>query len=60
MAIKQFLAEYGAEDDFRPFDMIKHLLGLVESGKKDLGFAHLKQLPRLSTDEPSEMTKPTK
>jgi len=44
MAIKKFLAEYGNDDELRPFDRVKHLLGVVESGKKDLGFAHRKHL----------------
>jgi len=50
MAIKKFLAEYGNDDDLRPFDRVRHLLGIVESGKKDLGFAHRKYLSRLSLD----------
>ena len=37
MAIKKFLAEYGNDGDLRPFDRVKHLLGIVESSKKDLG-----------------------
>ena len=37
LAIKKFLAEYGNDDDLRPFDRVKHLLGIVESSKKDLG-----------------------
>ncbi|MBW1716564.1 MAG: hypothetical protein JRJ77_12205 [Deltaproteobacteria bacterium] len=44
MAIKKFLAEYGNDDDLRPFDRVRHLLGIVESGKKDLGSAHRKYL----------------
>ncbi len=44
MAIKKFLAEYGNDDELRPFDRVKHLLGIVESGKKDLGSAHRKYL----------------
>jgi len=31
MAIKKFLAEYGNDDDLRPFDRVRHLLGIVES-----------------------------
>ena len=44
LAIKKFLAEYGNEEELRPFDRVKHLLGIVESGKKDLGSAHRKHL----------------
>ena len=44
LAIRRFLAEYGDEEELRPFDRVKHLLGIAESGKKDLGFAHRKHL----------------
>ncbi len=45
LAIRKFLAEF-EEDEYRPYDRIKHLLGVVESGKKDLGSAHREHIIR--------------
>jgi len=43
MAIKKFLAEYGNDDDLRPFDRVRHLLGIVESilSEGNLGYRRL-------------------
>ena len=41
MALKKFTDEYMNETkDERPFEKVKHLIGIAESGKKDLGLAH--------------------
>jgi len=44
LALKKFLAEYEDDTDLRPFDKVRHLLGIVESGQKDLGSAHRKYI----------------
>lgn len=40
MALKKFLDENGKEVDRYPFKKIKSLLGIAESGIKDLGQRH--------------------
>ncbi|MGC8979642.1 MAG: ribbon-helix-helix domain-containing protein [Caldisericum sp.] len=40
MALKQFLDENQGEVDQNPFQKIKSMLGIVESGIKDLGHRH--------------------
>ncbi|MBW1683347.1 MAG: CopG family transcriptional regulator [Deltaproteobacteria bacterium] len=44
LALKKFLEQYEDDNDLRPFDKVKHLLGIVESGKKDLGSAHRRHI----------------
>ncbi|MBA7570522.1 hypothetical protein ES708_12274 [subsurface metagenome] len=39
MAIKKFIEEYGG-NEAKPYEKIKHLLGIVESGLPDLGQHH--------------------
>ena len=43
MAINKFLEEYDAKT-IKPFDKIKHLLGVAESGVSDLGQRHREYL----------------
>lgn len=40
LALKQFLEEGFEKDPRTPFQKISHLLGIVESGLKDLGKHH--------------------
>ena len=40
LALKQFVEENYEEDESRPYDRVKHLLGSAESGIKDLGKRH--------------------
>lgn len=41
MALKKFTDEYLSETKSeRPYEKVKHLIGVAESGKKDLGQAH--------------------
>ena len=39
IAIKKFIEEYNDSTE-KPFDKVKHLLGIVESGVPDLGQRH--------------------
>ena len=43
MAIKKFIDEYGDSSE-KPFDKVKHLLEVVESGVTDLGQRHREYL----------------
>ena len=41
LALKKFTDEYLNESkDVKPYEKVKHLIGIVESGKKDLGRSH--------------------
>ena len=40
LALKQFLEENSVEEEEKPFDKIKHLLGSSESKIEDLGQRH--------------------
>jgi predicted transcriptional regulator len=40
LALKQFLDENSIEEKDKPFDKIKHLLGVAESKTEDLGQKH--------------------
>jgi predicted transcriptional regulator len=40
LALKQFLEENSVEEEEKPFDKIKHLLGSAESKIEDLGQRH--------------------
>ena len=40
LAIKQFIEENGEHDDKSPFVKVSHLLGIGESGIRDLGQRH--------------------
>jgi antitoxin component of RelBE/YafQ-DinJ toxin-antitoxin module len=44
LALKEFIEENIADDDRVPYDKVKHLLGAVESGIKDLGQRHREHL----------------
>jgi hypothetical protein len=45
MAIKKFIAEYiGEEKEMKPYNRVKHLLGVAESGVADLGQSHREHL----------------
>ena len=44
LALKQFLDENSSEDNRKPFDKIKHLLGTAESKIEDLGQRHREHL----------------
>ncbi|MCU0595455.1 MAG: ribbon-helix-helix domain-containing protein [Desulfobacterota bacterium] len=44
LALKEFIEENIAEDDSVPYDRVKHLLGVAESGIKDLGQRHREHL----------------
>jgi hypothetical protein len=44
LALKEFIEENIADDDIVPYDKVKHLLGLAESGIKDLGRRHREHL----------------
>lgn len=47
MAIKKFIDEYtGKEKEIKPYNRVKHLLGVAESGKRDLGQRHREHLIR--------------
>jgi len=47
MAIKKFIDEYmGNKAEIKPYTRVKHLLGVAESGKKDLGQHHREHLIR--------------
>ena len=43
MAIKKFIEEY-SDNSVKPFEKVKHLLGVVESGVSDLGQRHRNHL----------------
>ena len=43
IAIKKFIEEYN-DSTVKPFDKVKHLLGIVESGVPDLGQRHREHL----------------
>ena len=45
MAIKSFIDEYG-DSAVKPFDKVKHLIGIAQSGVPDLGQRHRKHLIR--------------
>ena len=45
MAIKSFIEEY-SDSTVKPFDKVKHLLGVADSGVPDLGQRHRKHLIR--------------
>ena len=45
MAINKFLEEY-SNSAMKPFDKVKHLLGVAESGVSDLGQRHREHLLR--------------
>ena len=40
LAIKQFIEENAKDDDRVPFEKVRHLLGIGESGLRDLGQHH--------------------
>ena len=42
MAIRKFIEEYAADNETRPYQKAKRLLGVVESGITDLGQNHRK------------------
>jgi Arc/MetJ-type ribon-helix-helix transcriptional regulator len=44
LALRQFLEECFEKDSRTPFQKISHLLGIVESGTKDLGLRHREYL----------------
>ena len=45
MALKKFTDEYLNETkEEKPYLKVKHLIGIAESGKKDLGQAHRKHI----------------
>lgn len=44
IALKRFIDEYCTGTAEKPFDTIKHLLGIVESGVPDLGQHHRKHV----------------
>jgi hypothetical protein len=46
MAIKEFLEEHERGQQTRPFESVKHLLGVAESGISDLGQSHREHLIR--------------
>ena len=43
VAIKKFIEEY-SDNAVKPFEKVKHLLGVVESGVPDLGQRHRNHL----------------
>ena len=45
MAIRSFIEEY-SDSAVKPFDKVKHLIGVAESGVPDLGQRHRKHLIR--------------
>jgi hypothetical protein len=45
-ALKHFLEEHESTPSAHPFNRVGHLLGLVESGVKDLGANHREHLIR--------------
>ncbi len=44
LALKQFLGEDSEKNPKAPFQRVRHLLGLAESGVKDLGQSHRRYL----------------
>ena len=45
IAIKKFTEEYfGEEKEMKPYDRVKHLLGVADSGVADLGQSHREYL----------------
>ncbi len=44
LALKQFFEEGYEKDNRTPFQKVSHALGVVESGKKDLGQRHREYL----------------
>jgi len=44
LAIRHFIEGYGYNDDKTPFDRVRRLIGVVESGIPDLGQNHRKYL----------------
>jgi len=44
MAVERFLVELRGEDEGRPYERVKYLIGTVSSGIPDLGEAHRKHL----------------
>lgn len=40
LALKQFVEDNYGQNESRPYDRVKHLLGTAESGIKDLGKRH--------------------
>ena len=44
LAIRKFVDEYKPEDGTPIYDKVKHLVGVVESGVRDLGLNHRKHL----------------
>ena len=44
LALKQFFEEGYEKDNRTPFQKVSHVLGVVESGKKDLGQRHREYL----------------
>ena len=44
MAVERFLKELQGEDESKPYDRVKSLIGNVSSGVPDLGRAHRKYL----------------
>jgi len=44
LALKQFLEENHKRNSRTPFQKVRHLLGIVESGTKDLGKLHRRYL----------------
>ncbi len=44
MALERYLAEPGAQEDPAPYNRVKHLLGSVRSGIRDLGSFHREHL----------------
>ncbi len=46
MAIKEFLEEHGGGGETKPFERVKHILGVAKSGVRDLGQRHREHLIR--------------
>jgi metal-responsive CopG/Arc/MetJ family transcriptional regulator len=44
MAVERFLVELRGEDEGKPYEKVKYLIGSVSSGIPDLGEAHRKYL----------------
>jgi metal-responsive CopG/Arc/MetJ family transcriptional regulator len=44
IALEKFLDEFGSEEEIKPYEKVKSLIGAISSGISDLGESHRKHL----------------
>jgi metal-responsive CopG/Arc/MetJ family transcriptional regulator len=44
MALEKFIGEFGGDEEDKPYDKVKSIIGVISSGITDLGESHRKYL----------------